>query len=495
MKRREFCKAAFAAGTLASLPVSQAMAAAIRSMSVLSSITATKLGGQQTVIDKAAVKEFRDSLQGQLLMPGNGAYDVARRLWNGMIDKRPALIAFCANAADIAHAVSFAKDHELLVAIKGGAHSFSGKSSCDGGLMIDLSGMKGIEVDAENRIARVQPGVLGGELDVQTQQHGLAAMTGAIAHTGIAGLTLGGGLSRVSRKYGLMIDSLRSADIVTADGRHRHASADENPDLYWALRGGGGNFGVVTSFEYDLHPVGPELLAGTVVYPYEQGRDLLSFYQEFAAAAPDELSATISMGTSPEGERFVGIEVIYVGDPAAGERAIEPLRKYGSPMSGSIGLMQYNTLQTGADVALRHGLMYYLKSGFVDEFSPGLIDDLLGNLPQDAAVTIFTDHLRGAISRVGQEETAFAHRKAFALIGVLGVWAEPARNEANIAKVRGYYKSWHDHTIGYYTNLNDESEKKTHSNYGPNYPRLVKIKNRYDPKNMFRLNANISPSG
>ncbi|MCZ6912806.1 MAG: FAD-dependent oxidoreductase [Proteobacteria bacterium] len=195
--------------------------------------------GQQTVIEKAAVKEFRDSLQGQLLMPGNGAYDVARKLWNGMIDKHPALIAFCANAADVAHAVSFARDHELLVAIKGGAHSFSGKSSCDGSLMIDLSGMKGIEVDAEERIARVQPRVLGGELDVQTQLYGLAAMTGSISRTGIAGLTLGGGFSRVSRKYGLMIDSLRSADIVTGDGKHRHASADENPDLYRALRGGG----------------------------------------------------------------------------------------------------------------------------------------------------------------------------------------------------------------------------------------------------------------
>ena len=495
MKRREFCKSAVAAGSLASLPMSQALAAAMDSISVLSSITATKLSGQQTVIEQAAVKELRDSLQGQLLMPGNGAYDVARKLWNGMIDKHPALIAFCANAADIGNAVSFARDHELLVAIKGGAHSFSGKSSCDGGLMIDLSGMKGIEVDAKNRIARVQPGVLGGELDVQTQLHGLAAMTGSIAHTGIAGLTLGGGLSRVSRKYGLMIDSLRSADIVTADGKHRHASADENPDLYWALRGGGGNFGVVTSFEYDLHPVGPEVLAGSVVYPYEQGKDLLSFYQEFAADASDELSVAINLGTSPEGERFVGIEMIYVGDPADGERAIEPLRKYGRPMSDSIGLMLYNTVQTGADEALRHGLMYYLKSGFVDEFSPELIDDLLGNLPKDAAVLVFTDHLRGAISRVGQEETAFAHRNAFALIGALGVWAEPAQNEANIAKVRAYYNSWHDHTIGYYANLNEESEKRTHSNYGPNYPRLVKIKNRYDPKNMFRLNANISPIG
>jgi hypothetical protein len=495
MKRRDFCKTAFAAGSLASLPMSQAMAAAVDSMSILSSITAIRLTGEQTVIDKAAVQEFRDSLQGQLLMPGNGAYEVARMLWNGMIDKHPALIAYCINASDIAHAVDFARDHELLVAIKSGAHSFSGKSSCDGGLMIDLSGMKGIEVDAENRIARVQPGVLGGELDVQTQQHGLAAMTGAIAHTGIAGLTLGGGLSRVSRKYGLMIDSLRSADIVTADGEHRHASADENPDLYWALRGGGGNFGVVTSFEYDLHPVGPELLAGNVMYPYEGGRDLLSFYQEFASEAPDELSVTISMGTSPEGERFVSIEFLYVGNPADGERAIVPLRKFGKPKASNIGLMQYNTLQTGADEALRHGQMYYLKSGFVNEFSPELIDDLLGNLPQDAAVMVFTDHLRGAISRVGQDETAFAHRNAFSLIGVLGVWAEPARNEANIAKVRGYYSSWHDHTIGYYTNLNEEGEKRTHSNYGANYPRLVKIKNRYDPKNMFRLNANINPAG
>ncbi|MEE8109287.1 MAG: FAD-binding oxidoreductase [Gammaproteobacteria bacterium] len=495
MKRREFCKTAVAAGTLASLPISQAMAAALDSMSVLSSITATRLTGQQTVIDKAAVKELRDSLEGQLLMPGNGAYEVARRLWNGMIDKHPALIAYCANAADIAHAVSFASDYELLVAIKGGAHSFSGKSSCDGGLMIDLSGMKGIDVDAEKRIARVQPGVLGGELDAQTQPHGLAAMTGTVAHTGIAGLTLGGGLSRVSRKYGLMIDSLRSADIVTADGRHRHASADENPDLFWALRGGGGNFGVVTSFEYDLHPVGPEVLAGSIVYPYEQGRDLLSFYQEFAADASDELNVAFSLGTSPEGERFVSINIIYAGAPAAGERAIEPLRRYGRPMSDNVGLMQYNTLQTGDDEALRHGQMYYLKSGFVNEYTPELIDDLLGNLPKDAAVLVFTDHLRGAISRVGQDDTAFAHRNAFALIGVLGVWAEPARNEANIAKVRGYYNSWHDHTIGYYTNLNEEGEKRTHSNYGANYPRLVAIKDRYDPKNMFRLNANISPSG
>ena len=494
MKRRDFCKTAFAAGSLASLPMPQAMAAAVDSMSILSSITATRLSGEQTVIDKAAVKEFRDSLQGQLLMPGNGAYDVARRLWNGMIDKHPALIAYCANASDIAHAVDFARDHELLVAIKSGAHSFSGKSSCDGGLMIDLSGMKGIEVDAENRIARVQPGVVGGELDVQTQPYGLAAMTGAIGHTGIAGLTLGGGISWVSRKYGLMIDTLRSADIVTADGEHRHASADENPDLFWALRGGGGNFGVVTSFEYDLHPVGPEVLAGGVVYPFERGKDLLNFYQEFAAEAHDELNATIVIGTTPEGERFVGIDVIYVGDPADGERAIAPLRNFGKPIEDNIGLMQYNTLQTRSDEALRHGLMYYMKSGFVNEFSPALISDLLDNFPQDVPVFVFSEHLRGAISTVGADETAFAHRGAFANIGVVGSWTDPAQNESNIARIRAYYKSWHDHTIGFYTNLNEEGEKKTHSNYGANYPRLVKIKNHYDPKNMFRLNANIDPA-
>jgi hypothetical protein len=494
MKRRDFCRTAFAAGTLASVPLARALAA-YDEMRVLSAVTAVKFTGQETEIGIAEIKELGDSLQGQLLLPSNGAYDVARKLWNGMIDKHPAMIAYCANASDIVNAVNFARDHELVVAVKGGAHSFSGKSACDGGLMIDLSGMKGIEVDAKKRTARVQPGVVGGELDALTQPHGLAAMTGAIGHTGIAGLTLGGGISRVSRKYGLMIDNLRSVDIVTADGKRRHASANEHPDLFWALRGGGGNFGVVTSFKYDLHPVGPELLAGSIIYPYDQGRDLLSFYQDFAAEAPDELSATISIGTSPEGERSVGIEVIYVGDPAVGERAIAPLRKYGKPTADNVGLMQYNTLQTGSDEALRHGLMYYMKSGFVDEFSPGLIDNLLGSFSADAPIFVFSEHLRGAISRVGQQETAFSHRGAFGNIGVVGAWEDPAENEVNIAKVRGYFKSWSDHTIGFYTNLNEEGEKKTHSNYGPNYPRLVRIKKRYDPRNMFRLNANISPSG
>ncbi len=494
MNRRHFCKTALAAGAAAALPGSVLSASYQTMMQALSDVPATTVAGEEAVLEQAAVDELRQSLRGSLLTPGSSAYDTARTLWNGMIDKHPALIARCAGASDVAHAVNFARERDLLVAVKGGGHSFSGKSSCDGGMMIDLSGMDSVRIDPNGKTGRVEPGVLGGSFDREAQTYGLMTPMGTVSHTGASGLTLGGGFGRTSRLHGLACDNLVSVDIVTADGRFLHASEDENADLFWGIRGGGGNFGVVTSFEYRLHRAGPMMIGGAVLYPMTGARDAMDFYVEYVSKAPRELLVDPYMMAGPGGNPAFGFEVCYCGSHRVGEKVLEPLMKFGKPIENHIGVKSYFELQTGDDEALRHGQRNYIKSGFIAGISAGLIEDMIDNYEGHPSMWIFIMHNGGAISDVAQDATAFAHRGAMGNLLVGATWQDPAEDEANIARIRAYWKEVSDHVGGYYVNLDNEDLKGVPANYGSNYKRLVELKNKYDPTNLFRLNSNIKPS-
>jgi FAD/FMN-containing dehydrogenase len=448
--------------------------------------------------NEAAIRDFRASMRGAILRPGERGYDGARRVWNGMIDKRPALIARCAGAADVVQAVQFARANDLLVSVRGGGHSASGNAVCDGGLMIDLSAMKSIRVEPCRRTARAEPGVLLGEFDRETQAFGLATTAGVVSTTGIAGLTLGGGVGYLGRTSGLACDNLLSVDLVTADGRLVTASAAENPDLFWAIRGGGGNFGVVTSFEYRLHAVGPMVLGGAVTYPFGQARDALKFYAEYSLAAPDELSLVAILATSPTGQLVVVISACYVGPLAEGERVLRPLRTFGKPAADDIGPVSYVDVQRRADAIFPHGLHYYWKSGFVTRITASAIDVLVDRFPtvsSPKSLLVYQQY-GGAVGRLGQTETAFAHRQAQYDFLVISVWSDRTESESHIGWARETWDMMQPFTTGafYVNNLLDEDEARIRTAYGQNWERLVALKNRYDPTNLFRLNANVRPT-
>ena len=485
MKRRTFCKSTVAAAIAATFPAC--------STKVSGGVPAVSLNGEELTLEAAAVKELGESLNGRLLLSGDDGYDAARTIWNGMIDKRPALIAVCADAADVRNAVQFAGERGLLVAVKGGGHSFPGKSVCEGGLMIDLALMQSVEVNADEKTAVVGGGALLGQLDTATFAHDLAVTTGVVSHTGVGGFTLGGGMGRTDRKFGLAIDNLLAADLVTADGQLRHVSADENPDLYWAIRGGGGNFGVATSFTYQLHPFDPMIFGGSIVYPFEQAKDVLLFFAQYSESLPDEANVEPFATVTPEGEKILGVQVCYAGDHKKAEQVFAPLRAFGKPAVDEIGPMAYQTLQTGDDAHMRHGLQNYLKSGYIPELSPAVVEAIVENFDSENVSMMWFQHLGGQTARVAPDATAFAHRKVHSNFGIQGFWTDPTENEQRIAAVRKYYAAMEPHMAGFYTNLNDDTEKKTWGNYAGNYPRLVKIKSRYDPDNLFRLNANIRP--
>ncbi len=456
-------------------------------------IPAVSLAGEELSLEAAAVAELSDSLSGTLLLSGDDAYDTARTVWNAMIDKRPALIAVCADAADVQNAVTFASERRLLVAVKGGGHSFPGKSVCEGGMMIDLSSMHSVVVDSGEKTAVVGGGALLGHLDSATFAHNLAVTTGVVSHTGVGGFTLGGGLGRVDRKFGLAIDNVISAEVVTADGQLRHVSAEENPDLHWAIRGGGGNFGVVTAFKYQLHPFDPQIYGGNVVYSFEQAKDVLLFFAQYAKSLPDEANVELFTNVLPEGEKILGLQVVYAGEHKDGEKVFAPLRAFGRPLSDDIGPMPYETMQTSADGAMRHGLLNYLKSGYLNEITPAAIDAIVENYEGDYLPYFWTQHLGGQVARVAPDATAFAHRNVHSNFGINAVWTDEAESDQRIVALRKFYAAVEPHMAGFYTNLNDDTEQKTWGNYADNYPRLAKIKAHYDPDNLFRLNANIRP--
>jgi FAD/FMN-containing dehydrogenase len=452
--------------------------------------------------------ELEGRIRGRVILPDDAAYEGARRVWNGMIDKRPAVIIRCAGVADVIEAVTFARSHDLLVAVRGGGHNVTGAAVCDGGMVIDLSPMKGVRVDPVARTVRAQGGVLWGELDRETQVFGLATTGGLISTTGVAGLTLGGGIGWLARKHGLSCDNLLSADVVTADGRLLVASARQNPDLFWAVRGGGGNFGVVTSFEYQLHPVGPIVVGGMALYPIERATEVLRFYREYIAKASDALSVFPAFGTVPplpavpaelHGTQTITLVACYAGDSREAERALQPLRSFATPTADLIGPIPYSALQSLFDDASPSGALSYWKSDILGELSDGCIDILVSHmaaLSQLSPLTIAHIYpLRGAIGRVGAKRTAFGQRDARFSTILAATWFDPAQSEAHIAWVRNLWQAMRPYAPGGVQPnfLGEEGDERVRAAYGENYQRLVALKRRYDPTNFFRLNQNIQP--
>ena len=454
-----------------------------------------------TVIGDEEIEALQADLRGGMLSPGDDDYDAGRRVWNGMIDRRPALIAGCAGPADVIRAVDFARDHELLLAVRGGGHNVAGSGVCDGGLVIDLSRMKGIRVDPAARTVRAEGGVTWGEFDAETQAFGLATTGGQVSTTGIAGLTLGGGYGWLARSFGFACDNLLSVDVVTADGRLVTASAEEHSDLFWALRGGSGNFGVVTSFEFRLHEVGPTLMAGPLFYPLAAARDVLRFYRDVAPTAPDALTCLPGLLTSPEGAPLAALVPVYVGPLAEGEAALRPLRAFGAPVADLVGPMPYQALQMMFDPSFPAGRRSYWKSGFLPDWDDAAIETLVehfARVPSPYAVVI-AEHRGGASARVAPDETAFPHRGLLYNLVITTAWDDPADDQINIRWARELWAAlqpFADDAV--YVNLlgdvADEGEARVRAAYGANYDRLVELKRIYDPTNLFRVNQNIKPS-
>jgi hypothetical protein len=438
--------------------------------------------------------------QGNLLSPGSAEYETARRVWNGMIDRHPALIAQCRIDGDVVAAVNVAREQGALLSIKAGGHGVSGKAICDDGLVIDLSLMKGITVDPVTRRARAQAGLLWGEFDAATLEHGLAITGGTDSTTGIAGLTLGGGHGWLEGTLGLTVDSLLSVDVVTADGVLRHASEREEPDLFWAMRGAGANFGVATSFEFRLHPVSGTVLGGMIVYPQAMLRDALKLYREFKKTEPDELTTYAAMVTLPGGPPVVAFIPCYNGDQEAGEEAIAPLRALGEPMIDTVAPMPYSAMQKLLEAAVPPNKQNYWKSGLGIEISDGAIDvlvDLLPHVPSPLSAVLFVD-FSGASRRIGSTATANPYRDAALELVMLAMWDDPADADRNISWLRELFTAVEPHLLDatYVNSLDgDEGISGVRRAYGENYPRLVALKKQYDPENLFRMNQNIPPAG
>lgn len=463
----------------------------------MSDIKATTLKGADVALEESAVAAFKASLRGQLLAPDDEGYDAARMVWNAMIDKRPALIARCVGAADVIKAVNFARTRELLVSVRGGGHNVAGAAICDGGLMMDLSMMRGVRVDPVNRTARAEPGLTWKELDHETLAFGLATTGGTVSHTGIAGLTLGGGVGWQMAQHGLTCDNLLAVDIVTADGRLLTARETQFEDLFWAVRGGGGNFGVVTSFEYRLHPMEPVILGGMLLYPMEQAESALKFYRDYSRHAPDDLTAFAALLTLPDGVNVCAIIVGWFGPLDEGARRLEPLRNFGTPLADLTGAIHYSRLQTLFDDAAPFGLRRYWKSGYFPELS----DELIGVILKHAVTrtspysAILFFHIHGEAARVKPGATAFNARRNQWDFDILAQWLDAGEDERHISWARSFWQEIEPGSEGVYMNHldADDGDTRVRASYGQNYERLVSVKNKYDPGNLFRLNSNILP--
>jgi FAD/FMN-containing dehydrogenase len=460
-------------------------------------------------LEEVAIQELAANFRGELIRPTDDGYDTTRAVFNAMIDRRPALIARCTGVADIIAAVNFARENELIVAVRGGGHSVPGYAVCDGGIVIDLSPMKGVWVDPEARTARAQVGLTWGEFDRETQQFGLAVTGGRVTHTGIAGQTLGSGSGWLERKYGLTCDNLLSAEVVTADGQFLKASEEENEDLFWGLRGGGGNFGIVTSLEFRLHPVGPIVLGGMLLYPFSRAKELLHLWRDFIEEAPDELSVTPAILTAPpapfvpeplKGQLAAGLIVCYAGPPEEGEEVIGPLREFGPPEVDLVQPMPYTVVQTLIDPANPPGRRNYWKAENMNEMSDEAIDTLVD---QAAWITspfsvILIEPKGRAISQVGEDETAIGGRDAAHTLYAFSIWENPSEDDAHIAWARELMEAMEAFTTpGVSLNFtSDQGQERVKDFFGRDgkYERLVGLKNKYDPTNLFRLNQNIRPT-
>lgn len=494
MDRRAFLGSSVAAAVALALSQGRALASATPVVGAIEAVTAD---GARTAIEAPALEGLRDSLRGALILPGEPGYEVSRRVLNLSIDRRPALVVRPSGVADIRTAVAFAGEHDLLLAVKCGGHSFSGKSTCDGGMQIDLSTFRGVHVDPTGRVARVAGGSLLGEIDHESLAFGLVTTAGTVSHTGVGGLTLGGGFGRLARRFGLALDNVRALELVTADGRLLRASADENADLFWGLRGGGGNFGVVTAFEFELHRMDRQVVGGDVVFPLSRARELLRFYADYSAAASDELYVDAVMDAPAGGAdgSFI-IHACYSGPTSKAEAALAPLRKLGKPIVDGIKPVDYATIQRSWDQSDARNTGEYLKSGFID----GLGDDIVRKLVDGfephpgRGTTVFFQHAGGAIARIASDATAFPHRPASHNMFAAVSWPLDSDPAPHVKYVKDLWATVEGHTNGYYTNeVADEAQRHVDDNYQGNLARLQALKTRYDPRNRFRLNANVRP--
>ncbi|MGZ4723398.1 MAG: FAD-binding oxidoreductase [Ilumatobacteraceae bacterium] len=452
------------------------------------------------MLDEVALGVLRSGVTGQVIVPSDAGYDSARRVWNGNVDRRPAVVVRCSGVADVQFAVGFACEHDLLVSVRGGGHSAPGYGTNDGGIVIDLSAMRGIRVDPTARRAQAQGGVLWRELDRETQAFGLATTGGTVSNTGIAGLSLGGGLGWLMGKHGLTVDNMMSADIVTADGEFQTVDSQRNPELFWALRGGGGNFGVVTSLEFQLHPV-DTVLGGLVAFGLDQARDVLRFYRDFCPTLPDEAEIYLACLTDPQaGIPIVAMIMGYNGPIAEGERVLGPARAFGHPLVDLVGPMPYGVRQSLLDEPNAvNGLQRYWRSAFTEQISDELIDVVThaaATFSSPMSALLFF-HMHGAATRVDPQATAFAARRSQWDFDAIGQWADPSESQQHIAWIRGIWDNLQPHLEGSaYVNhiASDDAPEKIRASYGTNYGRLSQLKARFDPTNVFRVNANILPA-
>jgi FAD/FMN-containing dehydrogenase len=453
------------------------------------------------------IEALKNGVQGMVILPDDAAYDSARQIWNAMIDKRPAAIVRCVSTPDVVHAVNFARDQALPLAVRGGGHNIAGSALCDDGIVIDLSQMTVVHVDAAARLATVEGGATLANVDAATQAHDLATPLGINSTTGVAGLTLGGGFGWLSRKYGMTIDSLVSAEVVSAAGQVLRASATEHPDLFWALRGGSGNFGVVTRFEFGLHPVGPELLSGLIFYPLSEARAVLQQYREFVRNAPEELSVWAVLRQAPplpflpeavHGQPVIALALLYAGDPVQGQALIQPLQRFGTPVGMHVGVMPYVAWQKAFDPLLAPGARNYWKSHNFSALDDGFFDiviEAVKTLPSPQCEILIVA-LGGATTKPAPDAAAYAHRDALYVMNVHGRWDDPAHDERCIGWARDFFKASAPFASGgvYVNFLTADEGDRVKAAYGQNYERLAEIKRQYDPANLFRTNQNIRPA-
>jgi FAD/FMN-containing dehydrogenase len=452
-------------------------------------------------IAAGAIEGLQERLLGELVTPNDDSYDAARQIWNGLHDRRPALVVQPGGAADVIAAVTFAREHNLLLSIRGGGHNVAGNASCQGGVMLDMRPLNGIQVDPNARTVRAEAGLDWGAFDRATQAFGLATTGGFISTTGIAGLTLGGGVGYLAGQHAMTCDNLLAAEVVLADGRHVRASAKQHSDLFWALRGGGGNFGVVTAFEYQLHPVGPTVLAGPIIYPVEHLRSMLEVFRESTATGPDELALNIGIVQLAPGETVAAFAPCYFGAPDAADQLMAPLRRIANSVQDTFGPIAYVDVQSGWDAAWPYGRHYYWKSHLLRALDDGLLEilaDYGARLP-NASSAVVIEWYHGAFARVGQADTAFWHRDARYQLVIIGAWDDPREQKAVMAWLREAHAATRPFAIGGdFLNFNlyegDECAARVRAGYGGKYARLVEIKRRYDPTNLFRMNNNIVPT-
>jgi hypothetical protein len=489
MKRRALLKGALAGSLVASSTGRVVLAATETDLRAVNAVT---LSGDTVNLSAATVKELAATLEGPVIQSHHASYDAARALWNAMIERSPALIVQPVNAADVSAAVQFAASHNLLTSVCCGRHSFSGKSAAENGLMIDLGFMHEVKVDTANHIAHTQGGARLGHVDMATLEHNMITVVGTDSDTGAGGLTLGGGMGRLSPKWGLTIDNLLSAQLVTPDGKIRECSASENADLFWAIRGGGGNFGVATRFDYRIHDFNPMVYGGNLMFAWKDRHALLRLVRDMIPGVPDELHLAPLVFTHGEHGPLIGVEACWCGDHAAGAKVLEPVAKFSKPVMGGFGPTPYIKMQLTANPNQRSS--HYLKSGNVANLDDAVIEAVADHYAADPGVVIFFQQLGGAVGRVGAADTAFSHRDALWAIGILSNFKDPSDYQKYRGLVRAQFEHLEPLTTGYYTNFNEEDPEATENNYAANRRRLAQIKAKYDPANLFRLNANIKPA-